>query len=395
MVRPDRAFIRDRPTLLAYGALGAYTFWLYGFGPALALLREELRFSYTTIGVYSAVWAGGSVVSAATFAAAAGRIGRRALLWWSALVATGGAMVFVATHTVALTLAGAAALGFAGTTLQATTQSVLADHHGVRRDRALVEANVGAAACAVLAPLALGLFEATALTWRLSMALPALALAGLYLIFRHEPFPAAAPVPACHTGGSRLPLACRLLCLLVAVGIGAEFCVVYFGPELLAATTGLPTSAAGAAMTLFYAGILAGRLGGARLTGRRSTGTLLWISLALGLTGLLAMWLSAATVVALTGLFAAGLGVANLFPLSLALALSAARGQTDVANARAQLHGGLLVVIAPFVLGALADHLGLVAAFAVTPALIALAGVLLGAGQYRERPSGPVLTRPE
>jgi predicted MFS family arabinose efflux permease len=120
-------FTRGRPTLLSYSALAAYTFWLYGFGPALALLRDELHFSYTMIGIYSAVWAGGSVMSAATFAAAASRIGRRPLLWWSAVAATADATIFATTHTVALTLTGTALLGFAGTTLQTTTQSVLAD----------------------------------------------------------------------------------------------------------------------------------------------------------------------------------------------------------------------------------------------------------------------------
>ena len=39
------SFVRDAPTVLAYAALACYTFWLYAFGPALALLREELQFS--------------------------------------------------------------------------------------------------------------------------------------------------------------------------------------------------------------------------------------------------------------------------------------------------------------------------------------------------------------
>ena len=54
------AFVRDGVTVLSYGALGSYAFWLYAFGPALALLRAELNFSYATVGVYSAVWAAGA-----------------------------------------------------------------------------------------------------------------------------------------------------------------------------------------------------------------------------------------------------------------------------------------------------------------------------------------------
>jgi MFS family permease len=374
-------FVRDRPTMLSYSALGAYTFWLYAFGPALALMRDELGISYTMISIYSAVWAAGSVAAGAGFASMTAKVGRRSLLWWSAFTATGGAAIFTVTHTITSTLIGAAALGFAGTTLQTTTQSVLSDHHGPRRDQALVEANIGAAVCAVIAPLAVGLLHATPLTWRTGMALPALALAALYLFYRYQPFPTPRTQPPVGRRGSRLPLACWLLCLLVAVGIGVEFCIVYFGAELLTATTALPTLTAATAMTLFFSGILAGRVGGSRLAHRPGrTRTLMWGSLTVTLAGLMALWLSRTTAIALTGLFATGLGIANLFPLSLALALAAAPGHTDASNARAQLLGGLLVIAAPFLLGALADHIGLFAAFGVVPILVAVSGMLLYAG---------------
>ena len=72
---------------------------------------------------------------------------------------------------------GAVLLGFAGTIMLTCTQAILSDRHGERRDRALTEANVGAAACAVLAPLLLGLLQGTPAGWRAAMGLPALVLA--------------------------------------------------------------------------------------------------------------------------------------------------------------------------------------------------------------------------
>lgn len=72
--------------------------------------------------------------------------------------------------------------------------------------------------------------------------------------------------------------------------------------------------------------------------------------------------------------------MANLYPLSLALALAAAPGNGDVANARTQLIGGVLVIAALYLLGSLADHLGLHTAFTVEPVLIGLAALLLLAG---------------
>jgi len=159
-----------------------------------------------------------------------------------------------------------------------------------------------------------------------------------------------------------------------------EFCLVYFGAEHLDGT-GLSTGAAATAVSAFYVGILAGRIAGAGLTrvpGRSAV--LLWASLALTAAGFVPFWLGAQPLVAIAGLFVCGVGVANLYPLSLALALAVAPGRTDAANALTQLLGGVLVIAAPYLLGSLADRLGLRSAFAVEPVLIALSALLLLAG---------------
>jgi MFS family permease len=382
------AFRRDPPTLLSYAALAGYAFWLYAFGPALALLQAELHFSYTLLGIYSALWAAGAALAGLTFAAFARRLQRAALLWCSAAGATAGAGLFAATHTVAVTMLGAVVLGFAGTTLLTCTQAILSDRHGERRDRALTEANVGAAACAVLAPLLLGLLQGTPASWRAAMGLPALGLAGLYLRYRHQPLPAA-PAARLTAGRARLPLSCWLLATLVAAGIAVEFCLVYFGAELLTAT-GLRTAQAATAMSGFYLGILGGRLGGAWLTRRAGrTVPLLCASLAVTAAGFLIFWLGGTPVVAIAGLFLCGFGIANLYPLSLALTLAAAPGNGDTANARTQLLGGVLVIAAPYLLGSLADHLGLRAAFTVEPVLIGACALLLLAGRRLGRRPPP------
>ncbi|MGI8449040.1 MAG: hypothetical protein ACR2MP_18045, partial [Streptosporangiaceae bacterium] len=236
------------------------------------------------------------------------------------------------------------------------------------------------------------------------LALPACAFAALFLAYRHVALPAAAghaglpePVSPGHPGPggpgepggpdkdtprrAALPLACWLFAWLVAVGIGVEFCVVYFGAELLTADAGLSAAAAASALAVFYAGLLAGRVAAAWLTRQPGrTAGLLWVSLAVSAAGFGVCWLSGRAVTALPGLFATGLGVANLFPLSLALALAAAPGRTDTANARAQLLGGIVVVVSPLLLGALGDHIGLDAAFTMVPVLIAACAALLLAG---------------
>ena len=65
----------------------------------------------------------------------------------------------------------------------------------------------------------------------------------------------------------RLPLSCWILATLAAGSMAVEFCMVYFGAELLT-SAGLGTAQAAIAMSAFYLGSLGGRVGGAWLTRR-------------------------------------------------------------------------------------------------------------------------------
>jgi fucose permease len=159
---------------------------------------------------------------------------------------------------------------------------------------------------------------------------------------------------------------------MTAAGIAIEFCPVYFGAQLLT-STGLRAAQAATALSAFYLGILAGRVGGAWLTRRPGrTVPVLWVSLAVTAAGFVLFWLASLPALAIAGLFLCG--------LSLALTLAAAPGHGDAANARTQLLGGVVVIVAPYLLGTLADHLGLRAAFTVEPILIGACAVLLLAG---------------
>ncbi|WP_345711304.1 MFS transporter [Kineococcus glutinatus] len=378
------AFTRDAPTWLSYAALGCFTFWLYAFGPALTLLREELRFSYSVLGAYELCWSAGAAAAGAGFARASRRLARGTLLWTSALGVTAGAGVFVLGRSVPATLAGAAVFGAAGTMLLAVVQAVLSARHGSRRDRALTEANIGAGAASVFAPLALGALAGSVLGWRATFAVPAVALLVLYLRYRHLPL----PPPVQHGNASRsgpLPLACWLFTVLTALSSAIEFCLVYFGPQVLIGI-GLSAGAAGTALSANFLGILLGRVLGARLTRRPGRSTaLLCASLGLTLVSVVLFWLSRQPTLAVVALFSSGVGIANLYPLALSLTLEAADGREDEANARSQLVLGVLAGIFPYLLGTLADRHGLTTGFALEPALIILCFFLLWGGVRTRR----------
>jgi MFS family permease len=387
---PDAdGFRRDGPTPLAYGAVGAFAFWLYAFGPALALLRHELHLTYSVVGLYSALLSAGAVAVGIAYPWVARHVSRPRLLWCSAVAAVGGAAAFVVPGHLVLSLGGAAVLGLGGALIQTVVQSVLSDHHGSRRAQAFVEVNIGAGVCAVVAPLVLGSLQMVGLTWRIAMALPAVGLLGLYLTYRREPMPAPIVASQHDRGAGRLSPAFWCYGVLIAGGAALEFCVVYFGAELLTEHTGLSVASAATAMALFYAGLFVGRAGGGlitRVSGRSVQ--LLWASLAAVTLGFVSFWLTGRADVALAGLFVTGAGVANLFPLSLALAMGAAPGRTDRANAKTQLLAGLALVSAPWALGGAADHLGLATAFLIVPLLVILCAVSLYAGLAAQAGTG-------
>ena len=345
--------------------------------------------------MYAALLSGGAATAGAVYPLAARRLSRTTLLWGSAVLATGGAALFTMGSDVVVTLVGAATLGLAGTVMLTLVQVLLSDQHGSRREQALTESNVGAAGCAVVAPLALGVLATGPLGWRVAFAVPALGLLVLYLRFRHQPLPQARRRRGDEPSGA-LPLACWLFNGLVAAGMAVEFCLIYFAAERLHAT-GLSVAAAATGVGSYYVGILAGRVGGAIATRRPGRSVLLlFASIVVTGAGFVLFWLSPSPAVAVAGLLVAGLGTANLYPLSVGLVLATAGGHADRANAQGQLLGGLSVTAAPFLLGALADRFGLTEAFALEAILVGLCLVLLVAGIRARRavPTGDLAPPP-
>jgi fucose permease len=384
MSAPVDAFTRDRLTVLSYASLGTYAYCLYGLGPLLTLLRNDLNLSYALMSLHSVVFAAGALMTGASFSALCKRTGRRRLFWISAAgTATGAIMLMVAT-TVVFTIMASAILGAGGSLLQTGTLAVLADRHNDQRDRALIEANVGASAAAILAPIFFGFLKESSLSWRIGLLAPVLALVIFYGIYHREPFPDApsALAPDDHGAKSRLPRRCWLLCALTGIVVGAEFCVVFYGAPLLNTAHGMTIGGAALAISLFYTGELLGRLIGSKLIQRTSHGVaLVFCSLVVAMTAFLAFWLARSEMLALSALFLTGVGMANLFPVSLSLAVNAAPGRTNLVTARAQLLVGCTMMIAPVALGALADQFGIFSAFSIEVILIALAAFLLAVGQ--------------
>jgi fucose permease len=86
--------------------------------------------------------------------------------------------------------------------------------------------------------------------------------------------------------------------------------------------------------------------------------------------GFLLFWKAEGSFIGLGGLFITGLGVANLYPLLLSLAIGTADGNTVQAGARATLASGTAILALPLALGRLADSVGIRLAYGVVLLLL-------------------------
>jgi len=118
-----------------------------------------------------------------------------------------------------------------------------------------------------------------------------------------------------------------------------------------------------------------GRLIGSRLSQRVQSEELVLGSVGISVVGFLIYWWATPTLLTMSGLFLAGLGVANLYPQMLALTVGTAANQTDVASARASLASGLAILLLPLVLGGLADQIGIGYAYGLVVILLLLVGI--------------------
>ena len=131
------------------------------------------------------------------------------------------------------------------------------------------------------------------------------------------------------------------------------------------------------AMAIFLAATVIGRFVGSRLTFRFPAPRLLIIAAGITLVGFPLFWLGYETpAIALIGLFLMGLGIANLYPLTLATTTTVGAANPDAASSRTSLAAGLAILIAPQVLGTFADQSGIYSAFAIAGALAAFVLVI-------------------
>lgn len=373
---------RDRYTFLAYFMLAYFAYTQVVMGPAMPFLRAELGLNYTIAGLHFSAFSSGMIIAGLTGAAVAGRLGRQRVFWGGGAGMAVGAALFVIGRTPVVTIGGALVMGVFGTYLMNIISSTLSDHHGANRATALTEANVVASGVNILPPLLVGTLAGTLVGWRATMWLAVIAW-GLVLLTQTR---VAIPAPVLEQatdgqGGTtrRLPLPRRfwIIWALIVFVVAVEWGITAWGADFMITRVGLDRALASGLISAYFLAMVTGRFVGSRLTRRAEALTLLPGALVLAFIGFLIFWLSPLAPLNVVGLFVAGLGIANLYPLSLAAGTTAAGDDTDRAGAYISLAAGMGALLAPQVLGAVADVTGIAVALGGIVVLLAGAGVLL------------------
>jgi MFS transporter, DHA1 family, inner membrane transport protein len=376
---------RDAATWYGYLLLGFFTFLLNIQGNILPFLQRELALGYGLVALHSSAIAAGMIVTGLTGERVIGRLGQRPTLAIGGIgAATGGLLLCLAPAAWA-SIAACFVLGLAGSLIPSVVPAMLADIHRQHRDRALAELSAVCYVFAVMAPLAMGASLALGLGWRGAVLAGVVIGLSILVVGRRAAIPDAPPVPP---AAGRLPVAYWAYWLLLALVVAIEFCVLLWAPAFLERVVGLAPATAASTAAVFALAMLAGRLAGSALVGRIPPPRLYATSLVVTILGFALYWGGGSLWIAVPGLAVIGLGVALLYPLSLGLALEAAGPRGAAASARFMFAVGLAILTAPFLLGAVADRVGLANAHLVIPALAAAALLGLAVAQrLAQRPA--------
>ena len=369
----------DGPTRLEYVQLAFWAAFLYAFGATQALLRDEQGTTRSIAALHGTALAVAGLIGALLTARVIDRWGRGKVIRVCALGAAAGVLLYsVPQGTLPVTLAGAAVASFFGTFLLISINAFLLDYQGRAGPTALTEANALASFAGLVAPLAIGLGAATFLGWRAGLWAIVIALVVIEILRgRNADVYGTRGLAAHEDAPGRLPRRVLWSLALVMCFLGAEFCLTFWGADLLRERCGFGPAAAAAALGSITGGMLLGRLWGARLTQSMPTERVLKLSIVVALVSFTLAWAVTWWPAVLLGLLLTGVGIGVHWPLGVARAVRASGGMTDRASASASIAGSISIAVAPVALGVLSDTVGFHVAFLLVPLLLVTALVIL------------------
>jgi fucose permease len=375
---------RDRATWLVYVQVGLFGYFLYAFGPSIALLRDEQGTTRTVASLHGTALALGAVVTGFVTPFVVHRIGRGRMLRLGSLLLASGLAIYVATTMLPVTLLGAFVASAAGTFSLVGANAFVPDHQGDAAPQSMSEMHGLGALMGLLGPIAVGIGVGIGWGWRPALVAGAIAFVVLEIVRGRRLEPFDGPHGRAEAGTlqpHRQPLSRTfwVSCVVFACAAGTEFSLTFWGSDLLRERAGLGDAADAASIGTIVGGLAVGRLVGSRVVARIDPERALAGSFALTIFGFAIAWASSSAIPMLLGLAVTGLGLGLQSPLGIGRMVRAAGEQVDRGSGLASVAAGAASGAAPFLLGAVADHIGVHTAFLIVPAMMVLAIALMRA----------------
>lgn len=377
------AVLRDRSTWITYVQVGLFGYFLYSFGPSIALLRDESGTSRAVASLHGTAMAVGSVAVGLAAPYVVRGIGRgRMMRTGSLLVAVGLALYVAGGGVLALTLLGILVASVGGTLALVGANAFMPDHQdrGPATPQAMSEMHAFGAVMGLLGPLAVGLAVGLAWGWRPAVVAGGVAFLVLEVVRGrrvHEFDGRFGEEGEEHPRNAPFSRTFWIALVVFTCSAGLEFSLTFWGSDLVRERAGLGDAAAAAAIATIVGGLAIGRVVGSQVVARFDSETVLSNSFALSVVGFAIAWVSTVPAIMLGGLLVTGLGMGLQSPLGIGRAVRAAGAQVDRAAGLTSVAAGAASGVAPFVLGALADAVGVHTAFLIVPVLGITGAVLV------------------
>jgi predicted MFS family arabinose efflux permease len=360
-------FSRTTTTWLLYIVMGCLGFLLNGLGAILQPLERGLGVSPTWVSFYPALFAVGLLLVGLIGAPLTTLLGRDLALR-CAMALFGAGAIAICLPQREISIIGAAVAGAGGALLIQIVPTALAAAHPDAAPIAIGESNALSSMASVAAPLAVAGGLATGIGWQFGYLLPIPFLLAAIVLLRlpRRTGPAGTTTLAQDPRGGFLG---RWFDVLLAVSV--EFCMVFWSAVALQTWTGVDQSTGIALSATFLVGMAVGRtVSSPVLRYLRTDRSALIVACTTALLGFALFWSGAAPALAVTGLLVTGLGIALLYPITVARAIASRPASPDRAAARCALASGLAIGGAPLLLAQLARHLELHIAYLLAPALL-------------------------
>lgn len=374
--KTNENFVRDGFTWLGYLLVASSVYTISCFGPFMPFLRAELNLSYTVGALHFSAWAVGVLIAGLTGDKVMHRLGRQNTIWAGSAGICIGILLIISTRNPIFTIFGALIGGMSGSTMGQTINTIMSDRFGSQRAIGITEANIIASISCFLAPLAVSSAMRYGINWRFALAMPLLSLGILFLVFRTKSVPGTEPTFKTKAVAA-LPLAYWAYWIVILLNVGCEWSMIFWSADFLEKVVKLPRIDASACVSVFLAAMLIGRIAGSRLTRNFDIHTLLPIAAVTSVFGFALYWLGNSAPINVAGLFITGLGIANFYPMTLSAAIAVASDRAASATSRMSLGTGTSILVAPLVLGFIADRTSIFVAYGLVAVLITTCTVMV------------------